>query len=42
MPKFKITSIKTTKDQEKYKQSLKTIISLAFNLENETFFWRLY
>lgn len=42
MPKFKITSIKTTVDQGKDKQNLKNIILLAFNLENETFFWGLY
>ena len=38
MPKFKITSINTNMDQGKDKQSLKNIILLAFNLENETFF----
>ena len=42
MPKFRITSIKTNMDQAKDKQSLKNIILLAFNLENETFFWWLY
>lgn len=38
MPTFKITSIKTTVDRGKDKQSLKNIILLAFNLENEAFF----
>lgn len=37
MPKFKITSIKTTMDQGKDKQSLKNNFT-CFQLKNETFF----